>query len=330
MAETPQTPQVSPIRGVPSATPPQGGTGAHGLGPHVVGQRVVVRRVLPGETGPSGGPAMTDVLGECVSWGGGLCLVRTADGTTVSILVSDIVSGKPVPPRPSVRLRATPREVHLHATGAWPGAAAEEMGDWLLRAAGLVPDAQHPEGRLVKRANSALAIGEPGVPLPEAAERVRGFYAARQQPAYAQVVADDEVDRALGELGWSLGPGGDVLVQVAPTSRAVRGLGRAGADVELVEDSPHRARARLDDRAVAQAHVDGDWVLVRDLWVAPDHRRAGLARQVLAEVLDWAAARGATTAHLQVEADNAPALQLYASAGFATHHAYRYRTAPDQ
>ena len=43
---------------------------AHGLGPHVVGQRVVVRRVVRGETGPSGGPAMTDVLGICTSWAG--------------------------------------------------------------------------------------------------------------------------------------------------------------------------------------------------------------------------------------------------------------------
>ena len=39
-----------------------------GLGPHCVGQRVVVRRLLPGQTGPSGGPAMTDLLGVMESW----------------------------------------------------------------------------------------------------------------------------------------------------------------------------------------------------------------------------------------------------------------------
>jgi hypothetical protein len=39
---------------------------AASLGPHVVGQRVVVRRVVHGETGPSGGPALTDLLGTCL------------------------------------------------------------------------------------------------------------------------------------------------------------------------------------------------------------------------------------------------------------------------
>ncbi|HET7351353.1 MAG TPA: hypothetical protein VFJ28_10485 [Marmoricola sp.] len=73
------------------------------LGPHVVGHRVVVRRVVRGETGPSGGPAMTDVLGTCESWEDGVVTVRREDGTEVEIAVADIVSGKPVPPRPRRR-----------------------------------------------------------------------------------------------------------------------------------------------------------------------------------------------------------------------------------
>jgi hypothetical protein len=73
------------------------------LGPHVVGHRVVVRRVLRGQTGPTGGPAMTDVLGVCESWSEGRVVVRREDGTTVEIAVADIVSGKPVPPRPPRR-----------------------------------------------------------------------------------------------------------------------------------------------------------------------------------------------------------------------------------
>src|SRR6188472_1688067 len=77
-------------------------TGRHALGPHVVGLRVVVRRVLPGETGPSGGPAMTDVLGVCTAWADGVCVVApSSGGPPVTIRIADIVSGKPVPPRPS-------------------------------------------------------------------------------------------------------------------------------------------------------------------------------------------------------------------------------------
>ena len=39
-------------------------------------ERVVVRRLVRGETGPSGGPAMTDVLGVCESWTDGVVVVR--------------------------------------------------------------------------------------------------------------------------------------------------------------------------------------------------------------------------------------------------------------
>ena len=78
---------------------------AHGLGAHVVGQRVVVRRVLPGETGPSGGPAMTDVVGTLVAWGAATCVVAPESGPPVTIALSDVVAGKTVPPRASTRRR---------------------------------------------------------------------------------------------------------------------------------------------------------------------------------------------------------------------------------
>jgi hypothetical protein len=71
------------------------------LGPAQVGSRVVVRRILRGEVGPTGGPAFTDVLGVMESWADGVTTVRRADGSVVSIRTADIVSGKPVPPRPS-------------------------------------------------------------------------------------------------------------------------------------------------------------------------------------------------------------------------------------
>ena len=46
---------------------------------------------------------MTDVLGVMESWDQGVTTVRTADGSVVVIEVADIVSGKPVPPRPERR-----------------------------------------------------------------------------------------------------------------------------------------------------------------------------------------------------------------------------------
>lgn len=92
------------------------GTRSPYLGPHVIGQRVVVRRILD-ETGPTGGPAFTDVLGLCTGWDP--CVVRTASGEVVTIPLTQIVSGKPVPPRPSVRLRAGFAECEARGDAPW-------------------------------------------------------------------------------------------------------------------------------------------------------------------------------------------------------------------
>lgn len=70
------------------------------LGPQCVGRRVVVRHRVPGERGPSGGPAMTDVLGVLERWDEQHAAVRRADGSLVEIPIALIISGKPVPPRP--------------------------------------------------------------------------------------------------------------------------------------------------------------------------------------------------------------------------------------
>jgi hypothetical protein len=73
------------------------------LSPDDVGHRVVVRRLLPGQTGPSGGPALTDVLGVLEAWEAGILRVRRADGGLVSIDAADVVAGKRIPPRPPPR-----------------------------------------------------------------------------------------------------------------------------------------------------------------------------------------------------------------------------------
>jgi N-acetylglutamate synthase len=75
------------------------------LGPSDVGHRVVVRRLLRGETGPSGGPAFADVIGELESWEAGTLRVRRRDGVLVSINAADVVAGKRVPPPPPRRRR---------------------------------------------------------------------------------------------------------------------------------------------------------------------------------------------------------------------------------
>jgi ribosomal protein S18 acetylase RimI-like enzyme len=301
----------------------------------VVGQRVVVRRVLPGRQGPSGGPAMTDLLGVCTAWGGGTCVVQPETGPPVTIALADIVSGKPVPPRPSVRLRVSARDAEMHVASLFEEMDAEPLGEWVLRAA------PPYGGRMRRRANSVLAMGDPGVPLAGAVAAVRGFYAARDRPPLAQVEAGSDVDGALVAAGW-------VPLETGATAYLVGSVGRVlrSCNAELSRLGPPHTRlpdgitprymeegARLTLEQVAPdgavvatgvAALDGDWVGLHSLHVQEELRGAGAGTALLGELLDWAASRGATTAWLHVELDNPRARALYERLGFAEHHASRY------
>ncbi len=304
------------------------------LGPHCVGLRVVVRRVLPGPPGPSGGPAMTDVLGVMESWESGTTMIRTGSGV-IAIAVADIVSGKPVPPRPSVLSRLSPDLVERRALASWPPLVSEPLGDWVLREA----------GGYSARANSVLAIGEPQ-PL----EPVLAFYQSRGLPVWAQVVVESPAQGYLEAAGWvHARPGeADSLFQVASVARALRtarGLAPV-ADVSWSSTSwplPPAARAVLEapeevgfvslgeqarGRVVVTTHGADIWSAISDVLVAPAARGQGLGYAVMAAMLDWAAERGAGTAYLQVRGDNPAALALYRRLGFVTHHSYRYLTPP--
>jgi N-acetylglutamate synthase len=324
-----------------------------GLGPDCVGLRVVVRRVLPGESGPSGGPRMSDVLGVMADWSGGTTTIRREDGERVRIRLTDIVAGKPVPPKRSVRLRDSVAEISRRATEDWPPEELQPLGDWLLRAA----------GGFSRRANSALTVGDPGVGLDEALTTLERFYAERGLPALATAFEGADLGDELSRRGWRPASD-DVLVQVGGVAGAIRAL-----DEQVVTDptTDTVAVGALDDawwQASGGSELDshGRHVLggpartgfarvVRDgavvargrgvlnegydvrlglsaLWTHPYLRRHGLGDAVVRALLEWAAEAGATSAYLQVVATNAPALAAYERLGFITHHSYRYLRSP--
>lgn len=299
-------------------TPPPARTGRHLLGPHVVGTRVVLRRVLRGETGPSGGPALTDLLGVCVAWGDGVCVVRPEGGADVAVPLADIVSGKPVPPRASVRDRVPPAEAQHHGFALFPDLVTTPVGAWVLRDS---PTAT------ARRARSALAFGPSGVD--DDVERVVAHY---ERPVAAVLSGSPEHERLL-RLGWvPESNDGDTLFQVAAVAQVARALRRHVApDTQpgpvLVDELPGRwVRVRVGDLATGYAGCDGAWVGFGGLEVAPQARRRGLGLAVMAVLLDWGAEQGATTAYLQVLDGNAAAQALYARLGFRTHHRYCYLT----
>jgi ribosomal-protein-alanine N-acetyltransferase len=71
-----------------------------------------------------------------------------------------------------------------------------------------------------------------------------------------------------------------------------------------------------DHRAFALGRVIVDEAELLTIATHPDHRRTGLARAALSAFEAEARACGAATAHLEVAADNAAALGLYAAAGY--------------
>lgn len=302
------------MRGQPSIPGMSDGTGTPYLGAHVVGQRVVVRRLVPGSTGPTGGPAFTDVLGDCIAWDP--CVVVTATGERVEIPLELIVSGKPVPPRPSVHMRASVAECEARVAGLWPDVVAKDLAGWTLR---------HSPTVERRRANSCLALAEPSVPLERALARVREHYDRTGREPLLAVERDSAVAQACRAAGW-VPAGGASRFLLASTSRVLRSTRGTSVETDLVADGG-RAKATGDGGAGrGHAVLEGDWVGLHDLWVDPSRRREGIGRALLRELVDWGAEQGARTAWLHVEDDNAAALALYESCGFAEHHRMEYLT----
>ena len=308
---------------------------------------MVVRSLVPGETGPTGGPAFTDVLGVLESWVGDILAIRTADGELVEIPAALVVSGKPVPPRPSRFSRMSPDDVERRCTAFSRATEVAELGDWLMR----VTDGTNP------MASAALLVGDPGGPMDDAIDVVSGFYAEHGRTPVARVVAGSDLDRALVHRGWTALEVGrtDNEVHLAGVAALIRRLADAQTDDVIYEpaltydwlvgndraqanyssvaaalDLDHAAFGSISEGtqqvARARANIANSWAFLADLFVQPDHRRHGLARTMMAGMARWAAEQGASVMALQVDAGNAPAQALYAGLGFERHHSYRYLT----
>ncbi|HZU08248.1 MAG TPA: GNAT family N-acetyltransferase [Chloroflexota bacterium] len=73
---------------------------------------------------------------------------------------------------------------------------------------------------------------------------------------------------------------------------------------------------------IAETHFDPPifrrryWLELSALYVRPSHRRHGVARRLVARMLEWARERGFETVQLYVSAANTTARAFYASLGF--------------
>ena len=305
------------------------------LEPRDVGHRVVVRRRAGVRDGR---PVYSDALGDLVALDEAGLTVLTRNGP-LRIPRADVVAGKRIPP-PRMGTAALERI----ASEAWPAAERDRLGDWQLRAT----------GGWTGRANSALAVGDPGLPLPDAVDAVVDWYAARGLPPRINVPLPlaAAVGAVLDARGWLAAE--PTLVQTAPLANLTGAAG--GDDVRLAPaPSPawitavQRWKGALPPEAhglltgpsqvrFAEGYRDGalaatargavvSGVLHLGLVeVAPAARRQGLAARLTRTLAGWARENGAHTAMLQVEESNGPAIALYGALGFQTHHAYVTRT----
>ncbi len=100
---------------------------------------------------------------------------------------------------------------------------------------------------------------------------------------------------------------------------------------EAFEAELARPHARIDvARAPGVVGFNSYWIVdasqelhILSIATHPDHRRRGIAGQLLDHALDRGRAAGATLATLEVRRGNAPAIALYERAGFRTVHVRR-------
>lgn len=310
-----------------------------------------MRRSLAADD-PSGA-RFTDITGELTAVDETGATIDGRDGS-VFVAWTDVVAAKEIPPR-SERPGRPHRTISIDdlqrlMVDGLPGLLQLPIGDWLLRTA---------EG-FTGRANSALAVGDPGMPVADAVDRVAAAYADLGRPAlfqlagprgfdpHANPVAEQVLARggrvfqhtlvmtaAVAEVALAR-PAPNTAVEVTPTPSAQWWTAASPRTVEhreLVERllakvdygrylAVHRRAG--DTVAAGRAALSPGWVGLYDLHTVPDQRGNGFARALVGEAARDAHEHGLRSAYLQVSADNEAAIGLYESLGFTTHHDYWY------
>jgi GNAT superfamily N-acetyltransferase len=304
---------------------------------------------------------VTDALGDLVAMDANTVSVRTRLGVVV-IDRATVVAAKQVPPRTPRRgarhLSISMDDLERTMAKGWPPLERAEIGDWLLRAA----------AGFTGRANSVLTLGNPGLQLSEAVDLCESWYDERGLRRMFSLfgptgfaIDNDPLGREL------LGRGYESFNRTVVLTNATEPLPpevphATGARVRLeseVSSSWWEALDACDTRGsttsstvrravmsgspallFASLEVHGDvigvarvafadaWAGVSTLHVAPNHRRKGIAAQLMGALADASRARGIRSMYLQVAHANSPARGLYQRLGFSTHHEYCYLGGP--
>ncbi|MGR7001643.1 putative acetyltransferase [Yinghuangia aomiensis] len=195
--------------------------------PHDVGRRVSVRRRLSPEGAP---PQFGDVVGVLDAWSAGVLTITRKDGSITRVDEHTLVAGRGRSPGPGARAGRSAGGVVCRPQPIGRGLLSS-MPRWAAGVCGR-------PGGFTARANSVLALGEPGRPFDAALAEAERWYADRGLPCLFQTVDGDAEDRALAGLGW------------APVRAALFQTGRLAAArdrLDAVDDSRVELSGTFDD-----------------------------------------------------------------------------------
>lgn len=165
------------------------GAGAVRALPGLLGRRVSLRHRIDDPGTPA---TLTDAVGEITEVDPGSVVVDTRSGP-VRVATEAVVAVREIPPaRPRRPSWAAVTRLETICADGWPAPADRPLGQWRLRAA----------GGFTGRANSCLAVGDPGRPVADALSEVRSFAAAHGVPARVQVPEGSPWHSSIGESGW--------------------------------------------------------------------------------------------------------------------------------
>lgn len=240
--------------------------------------------------------------------------------------------------------------IERHCAAAWPAIHTEDLDGWQMR---------FSPGLTSKRVNSLNPMMPGSVPFSDILQRARSLCSERGARCHVRLtpLAGPECAPTLESMGVfgvdetrvqmvdlaGRGSGGSNYVTLASTPHE----GWLAAYAEMHGDGPqarHSIGALLDRvtmpqrfasigedgriMAVGRAACGEGLAGIFQIMTRPEARKRGLARAIMAALLEWCGSNGGKQAYLQVEAANMAACSLYASLGFEDIYRYTYWTMP--
>ncbi|TFH05120.1 MAG: N-acetyltransferase [Candidatus Thorarchaeota archaeon] len=249
-------------------------------------------------------------------------------------------------------IERTISDIEYLASHCWPAKEIERYHGWII----------HWNDAVTWRANSVLPLDETSDALLEdSIDHVINYYNDRNTPPAFKITEESKpetLDETLDEMGFQIRM--VTHVQTIPIDDLACLNPRIEVDLLRVSDGSidallHRSKRdefaleirreiihRIEgEKKIARVMIDGhiagiglgvvkeDMLGLLSIRTLPEYERRGVAWSVTCALAIWGEETGANTAFLQVEAENKPALALYAAMGFKTKYTYWYRILED-